>query len=184
MKIRLTPQLAYVIGLWKCRRSKEGIGIEGGSYVLEAFVAELVSSGVAKPNEIKMEETKAYTYHTAYRAFFDSILKREDEVFKYNNDYSASFFAGLFDAVGGERAGKPYLARADNVDEVVLLRLNFRVVRTGRILWIGPAGMFMAWIRPYRKVEFPVKPEVATARSSRGKVERRPRRIYPTPPPK
>lgn len=183
MKLKLTPQLSYLIGLWKYRRSAEGLGAQGLDEMCQVFAAELVNCGIAKPEEVKVEGGKVYTYHSAYRKFFEDTLARQDEVFKYNNDYSAAFYAGLFDAVGGENAGKVFLARADNADEICLMRMNWKVVRTGGKIWIGPADQFRAWIRQYKKVELPQKMVEASGRSTRGKIERRPRRAYPMPPP-
>ncbi len=182
MKIPLTPHIAYIIGLWKHRRTKEGIGVEGSREACQVFASELVANGMAKPEEIRVEEGKVFTYHSAYRAFFDEVLKDEGGRFRYKNDFSANFFAGMFDSVGGEKEGKTYFAFADNADEMALLRLNWRAIRTGKTLWVGPSDEFKAWMQPFRKIEVEAKTANATKRSSGRKIERRPNRVYPKPP--
>lgn len=182
MKIKLTPQLAYLIGLWKYRRSEEGLGTRANEQICEVFASELVKCGIARPEEIKTLEGKTFTYHSAYRAFFDEVLRRQDDAFRHRNEYAAQFYAGLFDAMGGEKEGRVYFAKADNADEICLMRQDWKVVRTGKMVWVGPAEEFKAWIKPYRKVEIPEKPPAPSARAVTRKIERRPRRVYPLPP--
>ena len=56
MKIRLTPQLAYIIGLWKTRRTKEGIGIVGGRKIVEVFLKKIIDAKIAQPDKIQLRE--------------------------------------------------------------------------------------------------------------------------------
>jgi hypothetical protein len=56
MKIKLTPQLAYIIGLWKTRRTKEGIGILGGRKIVEVFLKKILDAKIAQPDKIQLRE--------------------------------------------------------------------------------------------------------------------------------
>jgi hypothetical protein len=58
MKIRLTPQLAYIIGLWKTRRTKEGIGIAGGRKIVEVFLKKIIDAKIAQPDKIQIREVE------------------------------------------------------------------------------------------------------------------------------
>ena len=100
MKIKLTPDLSYLIGLWRKTRSPEGLGVVGNEQLLELFTAEVLAKEMTTTDKLLTEENKVYFYHTAYRKFFQQIEKEQLERFKYLNEYAANYLAGLFDAVG------------------------------------------------------------------------------------
>lgn len=184
MKIKLTPKLAYVAGAWKHRRTKEGIGVAGSEEFAQSFAAALIDSGICSPDKIVAEDRKVFTYHTAYRAYLEDLLARQTDVFKHMNEFSASFYAGMYDSVGGEKAGRLFFAKADNSDEIALLRFNWKVTRVGRGIFVGPSDGFRAWMREYRRVELPAPQAQPTVQNEVRKIIRKPRRVYPTPPPR
>lgn len=188
MKIKLNPQLSYLIGLWKFSRTSEGLGVVGNADLQQAFLSAAIAAGIAKADQIQTKGEKAFFYHSAYRAFFDATLSREDEAFAHANDYSAAFLAGLFDAVGGVHDAQVGLSRADKRDEIVLLRLNFRIKKAGGVFWITPPDQFLKYIKNWTRCEHrdAAPPNPKTERSTLGKnvvaKEPRKRRIYPDPP--
>ncbi len=154
MKPRLTPELAYVIGLWKTRRTKEGIGVKGSKELLSSFVKGVLEAGLTTPDKLLTDKNKVYFYHSKYRKFFQDVLKREKEVFRYKNDYSAAFLAGLFDARGGfSRDGKTvYIANADVMDELVVLNAGFKGKLIKDKLIIVDRDSFIKFIGRYAKM--------------------------------
>ena len=157
MKIKLTPELSYVIGLWKLRRTKEGIGIDGNQYLREAFVKAVLDAKLTDTKKLQIEGNKIFFYHTAYRKFFQDVLKEEDERFRYQNDYAKAFFAGLFDSKGGySKDGKMvYIVDADKQDEMAALRLGFRAKLFKKQLMITDKSIFLAFVGKFRKVKLP-----------------------------
>ena len=140
MKLKLTPKLAYFIGLWKGARIPKGIGIQGDAQLLEIFTQcaleqKLTPSGKVlrtAPNE--RGNGTAFFFHSAYRAYFEKVAKDQLEVFKYKNDYAANFLAGLFDSCGlvsDDGKAVVFLSR-DELDEIMLLRMGFKAKRMGR----------------------------------------------------
>ncbi len=190
MKIKLTPQLSYCLGLWKYSRTSEGLGVAGNADLQQAFLSAAIASGLTSPDKIQIKGEKTFFYHTAYRAFFEKTLERQDEAFSHANDYAAAFLAGLFDAVGGIHDGQTGLSRWDKRDEIVLLRLNFRTKKAGHVLWIAPADQFLKFTNIWVRCEHPdSSPPPPTERAQLGenkitKKEPRKRRVYPDPPPK
>lgn len=153
MKINLTPQLAYLIGIWKTRRTKEGIGIfVKGDELKGIFMQTVLKLGLTTPEKLQVEEAKVYFYHSAYLAFFEKVVAEELERFKYKNEYAANYLAGMFDAVGGEtKEGSLFLENGTREDEMLLLRLNFRAKKMGKRIFIYSADEFWAFVKPYSK---------------------------------
>ncbi|MCX8195091.1 MAG: hypothetical protein N3G22_03240 [Candidatus Micrarchaeota archaeon] len=159
MKFTMSPARAYLLALWKSRRTKEGVGVEGHRELCEAFLRTCLEERLAAANKVKFEEGspfKCYFYNSAVRAWLGEELKKRDERLKYLNEFSASYFAGLFDARGGVlKSGVPFVI-GDKVDEIVLLRLGF-VVKKERGKLAVVSGNFYGWISPFLKLEISKK---------------------------
>ena len=154
MKINLSPELAYLVGLWKHRRTKNGLGIHGSEKLQEVFVAEAMKTLGISADKFQVGENEVFFYHSAYRKFFQDTVKRELEVFKWRNEYSASYLAGLFDSNGGvSETGKLFLARFSRSDTLILERLNFRVLKKSKMLFFANPMDFIGFVKPFIKHE-------------------------------
>jgi len=153
MKIKLTPELSYIIGLWRKSRCLDGIGVRGPKELLETFSQEVLEKGLTTSDKLLTDDDKVYFYHTAYRKFFQQIEAEQLDRFKYLNEYAASYLAGMFDASGGvDERGIVSLGRANKQDELVLLRLGFVTRRRADLLVIERPLVFLTFIRNYVKV--------------------------------
>lgn len=157
MKLTTSPSRAYLLGLWKGRRTKEGVGIEGHREVCETFLKICLDEKLCSADKVKYEEGavhKCYFYNSAVRAWLDSEMKKREERLKYRNEFAASYFAGLFDGKGGFfvlKGEKFCYVIGDRTDEIVLLRLNFRVKKErGKLAIISQD--FYGWIKPHLKL--------------------------------
>jgi len=153
MKIRLTPELSYLIGLWKVLKINAGLGISGDKDVLNMFIKLALEQGLTEPNKFQMDENKVYFYHTKYKKFFYKITDSELEKFKYINDYSGNFVAGLYDA-GGEITdrGIVRIRGLNKTDEILLMRLGFLTERRKDYVVIMKPRIFLRFIKPYLKI--------------------------------
>ena len=153
MKIKLTPELAYIIGFWRKRRTYEGLGIRGDSLYLEIFSKEALERKLTTPDKIQTNDKKVYFYHTAYRKFFQDIEEEQLERFKYLNEYAASYLAGLFDSVGGvDDKGLVFIGKANPQDEILIMRLGFGARwREGKLIIERPKA-FLVFIKNYVKL--------------------------------
>lgn len=153
MKIKLTPELSYVIGLWRKARCPEGLGVQGGKELLEIFSHEALEKQLTTSDKMLTAGDKVYFYHTAYRKFFQEVEKEQLERFKYLNEYAANYLAGLFDACGAiDDRGVVSLAQANKQDEMMLLRLGFQTRRRADRLVIERPVVFLTFIRNYVRV--------------------------------
>lgn len=153
MKIKLSPELAYVIGFWRKRRTYEGLGIKGEKDKLEIFSKDVIDLELTTSDKLLTEENRVYFYHTAYRRFFQDVIENQLERFKYINDYAANYLAGLFDSVGGiTDKGIVYLEKCRRDDELMMLRLGFSCrMKEGKMVLEKPLG-FLAFIKNYVKI--------------------------------
>ena len=151
MKIKLTPEISYVIGFWRKRRIFEGVGIRGDAEHLAIFTKEVLEKGLAETDKIQSSEDRVFFYHSAYRKFFQEIENDQLERFKYLNEYAASYLAGMFDSVGGKtKDGEGlFLANGTREDEMLLLRLNFRAKKMGKQVFIYSKDEFWEFVGNY-----------------------------------
>lgn len=153
MKIKLTPELSYLIGMWSKRKAKEGLGIEAPKEVQEIFAKCALEQGLTTSDKMLSSETKIYFYHGKWRKFFQEIESEKFDRYKYINEYSASYLAGLFDAVGRiSEQGIIYLTKFGNDDELLLLRLGFPTMKKEHALVIGKPKAFLTLIRNYTRM--------------------------------
>lgn len=153
MKIKLSPELSYIIGLWRKSRSNDGLGVRGESDVLEIFSKEVLEKQLTTPDKLLSGENQVYFYHTAYRKFFQQIEGEQLDRFKYLNEYAANYLAGMFDAVGNiDERGIVSLYQANKQDEMMLLRLGFVARRRSDRLIIERPAIFLTFIRNYVKL--------------------------------
>lgn len=154
MKIKLTPELSYIIGLWRKMRCSEGIGVVGNKDVLEVFMTEVITKELTSPEKLLSGDEKVYFYHTAYRKFFQQVENEELDRFKYINEYAANYLAGMFDASGEiDDRGVVSLTKSTRQDEMMLLRLGFMTRRRGDRLVIERPLVFLAFIKNYVKIK-------------------------------
>ena len=154
MKIKLTPDLSYIIGLWRKSRCPEGIGVEGDREVVLVFSQEVLEKQLTTSDKLLTGDEKVFFYHSAYRKFFQQVEAEQLDRFKYINEYAASYLAGMFDAAGGiDERGVVSIYRSTRQDEMMLLRLGFQSRRRGERLIIERPLIFLAFIKNYVKVK-------------------------------
>ncbi len=154
MKIKLTPELSYIIGLWRKARCTEGIGVFGDKNVLEVFMQQVLEKQLTTSDKFLTGDEKVFFYHTAYRKFFQQVEAEELDRFKYINEYAANYLAGIFDASGEiDERGVVSVTKATRQDEMMLLRLGFMTRRRGDRLIIERPLIFLAFIKNYVKIK-------------------------------
>jgi len=170
MKIRLTPELSYLIGLWKTLRLREGLGIQADQDALDLFTKLVIGQKLIEPNKIQMAKDKVYFYHTQYKKFFFKIVDSELEKFKYINDYSGNYVAGLFDASGRiTDKGIVIMYGLNRSDEVLLMRLGFLTERRSEGVVLMKPLIFLRFIQPYLKLK-KLPPGVDTKKKRKRRV--------------
>lgn len=151
MKIRLTPQLAYLIGVWKGRKIPKGIGIRGSGEIREIFLKGVIDTLKIPPEKIQLRDDEIFLYHAVYRKYFEEAEANQVDIFTKRNEHSASYLAGIFDSCGGVEGDTPYLARASEKDQMLLELLGFRArFRKGKLVITNPRE-FIVFVRDFLK---------------------------------
>ncbi|MBI5159245.1 hypothetical protein HY992_03945 [Candidatus Micrarchaeota archaeon] len=152
MKIRLTNELAYFIGLWKSRPSPKGLGISCSGEASEIFIHETLALKLIEPSKILVEGNSVHFFHTAYKNFFEKVVREQLEIFHSKNKKAASYLAGFFDGCGGiSEQGGVFIAKATPSDEMLLERLGFRTIHLhGKVFVLKPRE-FTEFIKPFMK---------------------------------
>ncbi len=152
MKVKLTPTLAYIIGFWRKRKCKEGLGIYGTREFQEIFSTTVFEEKLTTPNEMLTREDNSFFYHTAYKKFFLEVENEQLERFKYHNEYAAYYLAGWFDSDGAiSDKGIVYLHKVSDKDEMLFLRLGFPLRKKGEYFMIEKPRAFLLFIKNYVK---------------------------------
>ncbi|MDE1810494.1 MAG: hypothetical protein KGH66_00405 [Candidatus Micrarchaeota archaeon] len=153
-KLGLNPDVCYMLGVYKAyKREEPCICLETDSEKLvERFVQIAVQRLDVKPEKLLIESTtpgtKAMFYNSKLKRLFEEALEDRERIFKYKNEYSASYMAALFDT-GGWIDGKGIFIRGDKMDFMLLERLGFHTTTRGAKCYLRNGVQFMAFIKPY-----------------------------------
>jgi hypothetical protein len=153
-KLKLNPKVSYVLGLYSYNKGK-AIGIvTTNNEIISIFVKTAMDEFKIESNKILVEEgdeneTKVYFYNSKIKKLMDNALERRDRLFKYRNAYSASYFAGIFDVVGGRDPKGLYLKDLDKRDAQLLEFLNFHTEARGSKTYIMNENTFASFIREF-----------------------------------
>ncbi len=145
-----------MLGLFHCSDIDKGIGIEAkNERLIERFVAIAVNDLAIKPESITIESTgedklvHAHFHNAKLRKLLQKALEEREHIFKYRNEYSASYFAALYDRCGGIGRSGLYIRHLDVLDEVLLERLGFYISSTKKACYIRNGKEFLAFISKY-----------------------------------
>src|SRR5271157_3467387 len=144
-----------MLGLHVCnRRAQTGIVTAVGSDALvERFVKIAVQQLGIEPSKILIQDLgtrkSAFFYNSKLRKHLDNTLERREHVFKYRNEYSASYFAAIFDCNGFAGKGATFIHRLSARDSLMLERLGFHTLNRRNRCYIANAMDFMLFIKPF-----------------------------------
>ena len=150
-KLPMSPDMSYMLGICSLGNDEPSISVISRSdEVIERFVRIALSELGIEPQKIVMSEEgglkRVLFYHSTARRLMKRALEEREHIFKYKNDYSGSYFAGLFDARGHGSAKGIMTGVRDMMDTIVLERLGFRVSKSGKV---KNANDYLEFIKPY-----------------------------------
>ena len=150
---QIDPDLCYLLGISTISTDSPLISVSSGDdHVIETFIKTAIGRLGIDPKKISVEESGA----VKSAGFYNSILKKKllhllserDRIFKYFNNYSGSYYAGIFDARGGIDRKGIFLKHLDPVDVIMLERLGVRVSGRG-VFRMRTPSKFAELVRPF-----------------------------------
>ena len=152
-RLPIDPDLCYLLGICTIGTDSPLISASSGDdHVIETFIKTAIGRLAIDPKKISVEETGA----VKNAGFYNSILKKKllhlmserERIFRYFNNYSGSYYAGIFDARGGVDRKGIFLKHLDPVDVIILERLGVRVTGRG-IFRMSTPSRFAELVRPF-----------------------------------
>ncbi|MDE1870437.1 MAG: hypothetical protein KGH71_05675 [Candidatus Micrarchaeota archaeon] len=130
MPTKLTPELCYLAGIVSKTRQGERsmVGINTTiDDVVENFVEVALKLGV-DAKKIIIEDVDGvkhvYFFHSKLAKQIREIVEKQTRIFKYKNEFSSSYLAGMFDASGKVSKGKLLLSGMSAADQMVMENLG------------------------------------------------------------
>ncbi|HUC38966.1 MAG TPA: hypothetical protein VL944_02450 [Candidatus Acidoferrum sp.] len=150
-KLKLSPRVSYLLGIYSANRKEMPyIGIRTkNSHMTEKFIKTAIEELGILPNKILLDEEGAHFYNSKLKKLFEKALERRMKTFKYLNDYSGNYVAGLFDCNGGMDKKGMYLRNIDVHDGLLLENLGMHTKVQGSKSYIMNEKAFVSFIKEY-----------------------------------
>ncbi len=132
-KLKLSPDISYMLGIYSARGEPEQpIRVRAAnSEMLERFIKIAISELGIEPNKILLEGMDASFYNSKIKRLFDRALERRAKTFKYSNDYSGSYIAGIFDCLGGFDKKGMFIRDLDAADWMLMENIGIHLKAQG-----------------------------------------------------
>ena len=151
--MKLTKELAYMIGFWKMRSTREGIGVVGGPETRQKFVLEILKLKLTTPEKFFLDENFVLFHHIKYRRFFLDVAKNQDELFARKNKLTVAYVRGMYDSRGKFEKKLLTIENTTFQDQMLIERLGFYTERKGGILRIRNPEEFLKFLEKYSNLK-------------------------------
>lgn len=150
-KLKLTPPVSYMLGIYSVSRAgMDPIGVRSrNAAVIEKFAKTAMKEFGIEPNKLIVNEGGISFYNSKLKKLFEKALERRTKTFKYDNDYSGNYVAGLFDAAGGGDARGLYIIGIDAHDALLLDGLGIHTMQRGKKHYIMNEKVFMGLVKKH-----------------------------------
>ena len=153
-KLKLSPKVSYMLGVYSVNKAAGqpiSVSTRNGD-VIERFVKVAMEELGVEPNKILLNDSGAAFYNSKLRKLFDRALERRRNTFKYVNNYSGNYVAGLFDCNGGIDRKGLFIRKIDVHDGLVLEDLGVHTRVQGSKSYIMNEKAFVALIKAHSMV--------------------------------
>ncbi len=153
-KLELGPDASYMLGIYRCNRSERLLRLSTHSEeMVERFVKIAVMNLGTKSEAISISKNArlitAEIGNSKLKKLLDNALESRERIFKYKNEYSASYFAAVFDCNSGLDGRGIFIRGMDAHDKIILERLGFHTTASSGRLRIRNIKGFVEFIEPY-----------------------------------
>ena len=147
--MKLTKELAYLIGFWKMRSTKDGIGITGDAEQQQKFISEVLKAKLVTPDRVLLKGDSALFHHIKYRNDLLYVVKNQNDLFARKNKLTAAYVKGMYDSAGSFEKGILLINNTTFQDQMLIERLGFYTERRKKVLGIKHPDKFFEFIERY-----------------------------------
>jgi len=153
-KLSISPDVSYVLGIYQCGGSHANLHLYTTSKeMVERFVKIVVMSLDTRTDFINITQeedmTKAEVKNSKLKKLLDDALERRDQIFKYKNEYSGSYFAAMFDCNGAIDGRGAFVRGMRSYDKILLERLGFHTATNAGRCYVRKSTDFIDFIKPF-----------------------------------
>ncbi len=153
-KLPLSPDVSYMLGIYRCNNSYANVSLQtANKELIERFVKIAVMELETRTDAITISEegdvTIAEIKNSKLKKLLDKALDGRDRIFKYKNEYSGSYFAGMFDCNGSEDRRGMFIRGMSAYDKILLERIGFHTATNAGRCYIRKSMDFMMFIAPF-----------------------------------
>lgn len=153
-KLPISPDVSYMLGIYRCNSSYANLCLSTTSNELvERFVKIAVIDLDTRKDAIGITQdgdvTKVEISNSKLRKLLDNALDKRDRIFRYKNEYSASYFAAMFDCNGGADNRGLFVRGMRSYEKILLERIGFHTTTNSGRCYIKKGMDFMMFIAPY-----------------------------------
>lgn len=153
-KLPMSPDVSYMLGIYRCNSSFANICLTTESKELVGrFVKIAVTDLGTRTDAIRVtrkdDETKVEISNSKLRKLLDKALDDRDKIFKYKNEYSASYFAAMFDCNGASDRRGMFIRGMRSYDKTLLERIGFHTTTNSGRCYVRKSMDFMMFIAPF-----------------------------------
>lgn len=141
--MKLTKEIAYLIGFWKMRRTREGIGIVGGSDIQQRFIKEILKQRLIPPEKIKINKKAIVFHHIKIRKFFEKVVENQNDLFGKRSKLSAAYLRGIYESSGNGNL----IEKATFRDRMLIEQLGFYTKRIEKKVYVRNLDEFLGFIK-------------------------------------
>jgi hypothetical protein len=141
--MKLTKELAELIGFWKLRRTRKGVGVIGNTQVQEKFVKMVLDLKLVSPEKIVTGPHAVWFSHIKIKNFFEKVAKNQAEIFAKPNPISAAYLRGMYES----RGEKNFITNLAFQDQLLIERLGFTTKKIESKVYIHDFDKFMEFIK-------------------------------------
>lgn len=141
--MKLTNEIAELIGFWKMRRTKKGVGVVGNIHIQEKFIKKVLNLKLVPVDKIVADENAAWFSHIKIKNFFEKVVKNQAELFDKRNAISAAYLRGMYESSGEG----PIIKNMSLNDQLLIERLGFITKSKGKTVLIRDFDKFKDFIK-------------------------------------
>ncbi|MGI0100883.1 MAG: hypothetical protein ACREBH_04175 [Candidatus Micrarchaeaceae archaeon] len=153
-KLPISPDTSYMLGLYRCNNASSSLRLNTPSKELVARFVKIASMELGTRTEsISITSSGSMMdvniSNSRLKKLLDDALEKRDRIFKYKNEYSASYFAGMFDCNGATDRKGVYIRDMDKHDSMLLERIGFLTTSSHGKCYLRKSMDFIMFISPF-----------------------------------